>query len=538
LLLRRILFIALLAASLSASIVAQSGPEPGKTLLVLPFQDNSAVQGLDWISESFPEVLSPRFTGFFVIGRQERRNAFERMGLPANLRPSRATAYQIAQAMEVDYVVLGSYAYDGHSFSASAQVLDMQRLHLSSAASASGSLSALIQVENLLALDLLHQLSPALVTSRNEFLSAQPGPRPDAFENYMRGLVAVARQDKIARFREAVRLDPTYTQAIFELGKSLYEGRDYAAAASWLEHIPASDALAPEASFYRGICDFYLGQFEKAQKAFDFVAARLPLPEVYNNLGVVAGRSGQKSAAGYFERAITADPRDPDYRFNLAIALARKGDSAGASRQLQELLTLRSSDGEAKAMLDALGAPPLTPAAAGNALAIKPAEVKLPLERIKRNYDEASFRQLAFEIENLSEKKLAYSAPHDHALFHVERGRDLLNQGFMGEAEKQFREAIVLDPTNAAAHLGMARVLAEDKPSEARAEVRSALILQPSADAWLVLAQLDLLENKPEQASQEVERALELEPANAAAATLKRDIATRLADKSHAPASQ
>jgi len=523
-----------MVASLSVSSLAQHGPQPGKTLLVLPFQNNSKVPGLDWIGESFPEVLGPRLSGFFVIDRQERLNAFDRLGLPANLRPSRATAYEIAQAMDVDYVILGSYGYDGQSFSARAQVLDMQRLHLSEPVIASGSLPALIQVETLLALDLMHILAPELVTSRSEFLSAQPAPRLDAFENYMRGLVASSRQDKIARFREAVRLNPAYTQAIFQLGKTLYDAREYAAAAGWLERIPGSDSLAREASFYLGICGYYLGQYEKAQAALDFVASRLPLTEVYNNLGVVAGRRGQKSAAGYFERAVEADPSDPDYRFNLAIALLRNGDPAGATQQLKELVALKPSDGEAKALLDALSRPPLLTGTATTTPVIKPVEVKLPLERIKRNYDEASFRQLAFELENQSEKKLADKPPREQAIFHVERGRELLNQGFVGEADKHFREAVSLDPTNAAAHLGMARVLAADKPSEARAEVCSALALQPSAEAFLVLARLDLRENNTEAAGEDVERALELEPANAAAVALKHDIAARLADKSHA----
>lgn len=504
---------------------------------MLPFQNNSKVPGLDWIGESFPEVLGPRFSGFFVIDRQERLNAFDRLGLPATLRPSRATAYEVAQAMEVDYVILGSYAYDGQSLAARAQVLDMQSLHLSAPVVASGSLPALIQVEDLLALNVLHILAPNLATSRGEFLGAQPAPLLDAFENYMRGLVATSRQEKIARSREAVRLNPAYTQAIFQLGKTYYEARDYASAASWLERIPQSDSLAREANFYLGISDYYLSQYEKAQNAFEFVAARLPLTEVYNNLGVVAGRRGQKSTSKYFQRAVDADPSDPDYRFNLAIALARSGDSAGAAQQLRELLALKPSDGEAKALLDALSRPPVMTATATTS-ALKPVEVKLPLERIKRNYDEASFRQIAFELENLSERKLADKPPREHALFHVEHGRELLNQGFVGEAEKHFQEAIVLDPTNAAAHLGMARVLAADKPSDARAEARSALILQPSAEGYLVLAQLDLRDNNAAAAREDVERALELEPTNAAAVTLKHDIAARLADKSHTLAPQ
>lgn len=495
----------------------------------MPFENNSNVQGLDWIGESFPEVLGPRFNGFFVIDRQQRLKAFDRLGLPAKLRPSRATAYEVGQAMEVDYVIVGSYAYDGQSLSARAQVLDMQSLHLSAPVTASGSLRGLMQVENLLAQNVLRTLAPNATPSRAD-VQAQPGPQPEAFENYMRGLAAPTRSEKISRLREAVRLNPGYAQAILQLGKAYYEARDYAAAASWLDRVPPAGPLSREANFYLGISAFYLGQFEKAQRVFEFVAAQMPLTEVFNNLGVVAGRRGQKSASGYFERALAADPIDPDYRFNLAVALARNGDAAGAARELRELLALRPSDGEAQGLLEALSHPSVASEGSGSVTARS--EVKLPLERIKRNYDEASFRQIAFELEYLRERQFAEKPPREHAAYHVEQGRELLNQGFAGEAEKHFREAIVLDPTNPAAHVGMAKILAADKPNDARAEIRSALILQPSADAYLVLAQLDLRDNNPEAARQDVDRALVLEPSNAAAVTLKRDIGARLADQS------
>jgi tetratricopeptide (TPR) repeat protein len=529
-----ILIAALVLAALALPCRAQRDAFSGKTLLVMPFQNNTKTPDLDWIGESFPEVLGGRLTGFFVIDRQDRLNAFDRMGLPANMRPTRATAYQVAQAMEVDYVIVGSYAYDGQSFTARAQVLDMERLHLSAPVVASGTLPALIQIENLLARDLMHLLAPARVPARID--SAEP--HLDAFENYIRGVSAASRQEKIARLRDAVRLDPNYSRAIFQLGKALYDGRDYAAATAWFEHIPQNDGLAREASFYRGLCEFYLGHYEKAQSAFEFVAARLPLTEVYNNLGVVAERRGNKSAVAFFERAVEADPSDPDYRFNLAIALARNADAAGAASQLRQLLTLAPSDEEAKTLLAALTHPPVMAGTATASATLRPAEVKLPLEHIKRNYDEASFRELAFELENQSEARLAKKPSREHAQFHVERGQDLLSQGFLGEAEKQFREAIILDPTSATAHLGLARIMAADRPSEARAEAHSALVLQPSADAWLVLARLDLRDNKVEAARDDVDHALQLEPANASAVAMKHDIATRLAGQSQSLTNQ
>ena len=93
--------------------------------------------------------------------------------------------------------------------------------------------------------------------------------------------------------------------------------------------MPENDPLAREANFYLGLAAYYQEDFPRAESAFRFVAARMPLAEVYNNLGVVSSRADRKTAADYFQKAIDADPNDPDYHFNLAIELYRSGDVAG-----------------------------------------------------------------------------------------------------------------------------------------------------------------------------------------------------------------
>jgi hypothetical protein len=55
---------------------------------------------------------------------------------------------------------------------------------------------------------------------------------------------------------------------------------------------------------------------------------------------------------------------------------------------------------------------------------------------------------------------------------------------------------------------------------------RMSLKLQPTPDAYLLIARLDLAENKSASAAQNLDHALVLDPANAAAAALKRDIAS------------
>jgi Tfp pilus assembly protein PilF len=123
-----------------------------------------------------------------------------------------------------------------------------------------------------------------------------------------------------------------------------------------------------------------------------------------------------------------------------------------------------------------------------------------------------------------------------HIAYHVQRGRELLDQGLPAEAEKQFREALALSPDQAGAHAGLARVMeASQDKAGARKEAQASLRLSASAEAYLVLARLDLADNNFASAAQNVDRALALDPANAAAVALKQDIAAGSTGRSKQP---
>lgn len=513
------LFLAILAVPLR-SLAQQQG---NQLLLILPFENASNTPAIDWMSESFPEILSTRLsTGeLFVMGRQDRLSAFDHLGIPASAKPSRATIYQVAQQLDADYVLMGDYRVENGTLKARAHLMDMARLRLSPEMTESGPLADLVAIQTALAWDVLHALNPSNKITKGEFASQFPALRIDALENYIRGITAANDQERIKRLKEAVRLEPADTPAILQLGKSYYNLRDYESAMLWLAKVPARDRHANEAQFYLGLAAFFANHFDKSEAAFHTLASRLPLTEVYNNLGVVSARRGEHSARGYFEKSVETDPNEPDYHFNLAVELCRDNDLQGAARELREMLAIRP-DAEARTFLDALssGAPP----------------AHLPLERINRNYDESSFRQIALEIENANEARLQKFDPASHAAFHVQRGQELLQQGLPGEAEKEFREAVVLDPSSAEAHGGLARVLESDQDvTGARNEARASLKLKQSAEAYLILARLDLIENNSSAAAQNVEHALALDPANAAAAALKRDLASGAAAKPQSP---
>ena len=499
----------------------------------MPFDNQSTAPGLEWIAEAFPEVLSQRMASprLYVMGRDDRAYAFDRSGIPSSVLPSRATMYRIAEQMGADYLVMGSYNFDGKNFLATAQLLDMRKLHLYPQVESSGPLTDLITLQTTLAWQLMQQMPNVSSLTREQFLEASPPIRLDAFENYIRGILSADQQQRIHYLHQAVKLNPTYTVAMLQLGKTYFDSHEYESATAWFARIPKTDPVAGEANFLLGMSEFYRGNYDKAFAAFNYLLTRLPLTEVYNNLGVVEARRGHRAAAvEYFTKAVNADPYDPDYRFNLAVALFRNSDSAGASRQLKEELQQRPSDGEAKSLLDTInrGVPtPANAASASNSL-LPPNQPRVPLERIKRNYDEASYRQIEVEIHNFDQARLAKMSGRDRCAYHLERGKALLAQNLTEQAEGEFHDAIAADNSNPAAHAQLA-ILLEKKGdgSNARVEAQNSVRLKPNVEALLVLARLDLKQNQVQAAQNEIERALALEPANAAAQVLKRDIASR-----------
>jgi tetratricopeptide (TPR) repeat protein len=398
---------------LSAALAAAQAASGITAVMVMPFDNHSKATGLDWITEACPEVLAQRMSSakLNLVTRDDRIFVFDRAGVPAAVHPSRATVFNVAEQVGADYVVLGNYAVEGTSLQVSAQLLDVKMLKLYAPVQISGPLADFVDVQTSLAWDLLRQMpNPPQVTRQQFVKSATPIPL-NSFENYVRGIMSTSRQLKIRYFKEAIRLNPSYALAELQLGKVYYNNHEYEQAALWLSKIPKDDRSSGQATFLLGMSEYYRGNLDRAYVAFGYLATRLPLTEVYNNLGVVDARRGRRAAAAeYFSKAVAADPKDPDYRFNMALALFKNNDNAGAARQLREELLLRPTDVEAKSLLEMInrGVIALPSVSASTSSVLQPpiGQPRIPIERIKREYDEALYRQLEMEIEKLNQQHM------------------------------------------------------------------------------------------------------------------------------------
>jgi len=526
----QLLSLLILCSIAGVSQSAETADTGGRVVLVLPFDNRSGQPALGWVGDSFPDTLNQRLAsaGFLTLTREDRQYALDHLGLPIDFRPSRATTIRIAQNLDADFVIVGSYNVTNGRIAVQAQVLEVKNLKLSAPLQDSSELNRLFDVENAVAWKVARQIDPHFNVAQQTFLAASGGVQLSAFENYIRGTDAPTSQERIKRLQAATATNPNYPAALLALGKAQYDEREYDQAAATFARIPQTDRRALEAGFYIGLSRFNTAKYAEAESAFSFVASRLPLPEVVNNQAVASSRQGH-NAVPLFQRASTADPNDPDYHYNLAVALFRQGDFAGANREVNSTLKLRPTDSEAAQLKTSIsaGRKPPTPAAAATDPPTSTSDFD-PLERIRRTYSEASFRQAAFQLDQMRAMRLATLPPAEQAAEYTRQGHEYLSQGLVPEAEQEFQTAIAADASSAEAHAGLAQVRERSgNAADARAEAQSSIMLRPNVPAYLVLARLDLQTNDAPASASNVSKALKLNPKDSAAQGMRQALQAR-----------
>jgi tetratricopeptide (TPR) repeat protein len=506
------------AQSMPGTAAIASAADHGRILLVLPFDNRTGQPSLEWIREAAADLLSSRFdsAGFAPMSRADRMYALDHLGLPQGFQPSRASSLKLAQTLDANSIVVGSYQMDRGEIVASAQIVDVPHLRMSPAVTAHGDMSNMIDVFDSLAWKLTKQLDPSFSVAEETFIAAGKSLRLDAFEQYIRGITEPDEAERQHHLEQAVKISPDFSPAWMALGREKFTGQEYEQAAAAFAKVDRRGLDGLEAGFYRGMSLLFSGEYAMAERAFADVDRVLPLAEVVNNEAVAMSRQGRDGTA-LFIQAAADDPTEADYHFNLAVSLNRHGNRTAALNELAQSLKLRPNDSEAQALLDSWK----QPATAGMASVD-------PLERIVRTFDAAAFRQGALMLDQMDASQLATLAPLQQAQKLCAQASGYLDRGLLLEAERLYQAAVADDPKDAEGHAGLAEVRERTGDSDAaHKEAHAALELGPSAEAHLVLAQLDLAANNFNDANAEVNEALKLEPTSRAAQEVLQQIAAR-----------
>ena len=512
-------------AQAPSATAGHAAGDHGRILLILPLDNRSGQPNLEWIREAAADLLTSRFAsaGFAPMTRADRMYALDHLGLPQAFQPSRASALKLAQTLDADAIIVGSYSTQGTDIVAEAQVIDVPHLRIGEALSARGAMSDMITVFDSLAWKLTRQLDPTFSVAEATFVAAGKNIRLDAFEQYIRGITEPDQAERLRHLQQAVSLSPDYSSAWMALGRQLYQGQVYDQSAQAFAKVDRNGSDGLEAAFYRGLSLLFSGNYAEAEKSFAIVAKALPLAEVVNNQAVAISRQGRDGTAQFIQAA-AEDPTNADYHFNLAVSLKRHGNSTAALNELAQCLKLKPADSEALALQDAWKRPAITQIVAGSDTAPD------PLERMVRTFDANAFRQASQMLDEMDAATMTGLSPRERAVKLTGLGDGYLNRGLLLEAERLYHQAVAADPQFPDAHVGLGRVRQRSGDLDgARQEAQTALAAAPSAGAWVLAAEVDLAANRLDEAKSDAQNALKIEPANTGAQAVLKQIASRAA---------
>ncbi|HKT46513.1 MAG TPA: hypothetical protein VJP87_03230, partial [Candidatus Acidoferrales bacterium] len=98
---------------------------PSGVYLVFPFENDGSSPHLDWLGEGLEQLTISRLSagGEQVYSRAGRIGELERYGLPASAKLSHATMLRMAQDLDADDVIIGSFHSDGTTLTMQARIL-------------------------------------------------------------------------------------------------------------------------------------------------------------------------------------------------------------------------------------------------------------------------------------------------------------------------------------------------------------------------------------------------------------------------------
>ena len=537
------------AASLGAqqpAVRANSGATPSGVYLVFPFENAGASPRLDWLGEGLEELAIQALSagGQQVYSHAGRTTELERNGLPFSAKLSRASMLRVAQDLDADFVIFGSFTSDGKTLTIDSRVLRTDPLMLLPSVRETGPLDSLIEMQSKLVWRLLSENDKRYRPTLAEFSKAQRPLRLDAFEHYIRGLQANEDESRIRELREASRLEPNWPDPYFALGQTYFTRNDCATALSLLAHVPATHDRYIEALFSTGVCRLQLNQPDRAEEVFTSLQAALSggtkteaqtgasgadLPEILNNLAVAHARRGKiAEAQAGLRRATDLDPDEDDYPFNVGLLAMQSGDFAAAAVAFREASERKPENPEDRALLvQALekagkkseanqeresAAESLGPNALQSAHVDAKPDATFRLARIRTELDTTALR-LEIAASGAPANSATSGAPVDSSASRIRRARQELAAGRLDAAESEFQGVLRTEPTNAAAHRGLADIdHRRGKLDEAVKELHASLDARDSALVRTILARIYLEQKKPDLARAEVQRALKLAP--------------------------
>ena len=270
---------------------------------------------------------------------------------------------QIADALQVNYILEGSVRKAGNKMRINAQLLDVGNGSHVWAERFDRNVDDIFELQNEIAQKIFQALKVSLTETEKETLQANPTDNLKAYDFFMRGRELVNRRGKnyneeaIQMFEKAVSMDSNFASAYAGLAEAysyMYEWYD--GKTLWLEKsiecnqkALTLDPTSVEAKFGIAMVYFYQKRMHESKKELESIVEENPkFYPAYVRLGMISEFSNEiDSAIRYYQIASGLKPHDEEPWVHLDSIFRRKGDAKSADEAALKVIEIAAQKFEA-----------------------------------------------------------------------------------------------------------------------------------------------------------------------------------------------
>jgi tetratricopeptide (TPR) repeat protein len=522
-----------------ASGLAQA--TPGSRVLVMPFAtdvDPDAPGGGGaalWLGEAASILITEGLAsvGVGALSRDERLATFDELNLPMTPALTHATMIRVGELIGASEIVFGE-VHLGATLQVHARLIRLAAGRETPAVVEDGPMTDIFDLFARVAGRVASQTGRLRPTA-----TAQAKPLPlEAFENYMKGLVAATPAAQQRFLESAARQAPTDPRILMALW-TVYSAQAFHDKALAVANAVTGDtALVRRARFAVALSMIELKRYDGAFQALSTLYAGGHAAAISNAIGIVQLRRGTApgtaTPATYFKRAVDEDPENADYLFNLGYAQALAQSGTEALNSLREAVRFDAADGDAHLVMSAVLAgagrsaeaqrefdlAKLLGAESDPAARAPGTRIPASLERVPSAPDVNPPLRLRTMVANPAQRDQQQTAS-----FHLAQGRTLMAADRDREATNELRRAIYLAPYEDEPHLLLGQLYQRaGRLPEAIDEFKVALWCRETPAGRLALGTALFESGDRAGAQREASRALVLAPGSAEAQALMRRI--------------
>jgi adenylate cyclase len=315
-----------------------------KSLLVMPFEDLSPTQDNLWFADGLAGELIDKLSHIKSLRLIDRKTS-------RDLRTTKLSSYEIAETLEVQYLIEGSVRKFGEQIKISISLLDVAEGDYLWQESHKGVMDDVFELQEQAAESIVSNLKLQLLAKEEQQLAKQPTSSSEAYEFYLKGrsYYALGTQQGFANalqlYNEALELDPKFELAIQEKASLLLSYRiHYDKSTSRLRELEATldriKALQGESAMWCALQSAFLWRDGKIELCESFARRSVEMDPLAKGaqtmLGIALSTRGDiEGSLHAFTEALRLDPSPTGYQ-NVIVSLIKLGEQERLKLVLEE----------------------------------------------------------------------------------------------------------------------------------------------------------------------------------------------------------